>query len=124
MSRHYKERNEMNAIMVIMPYKWNGVWVFDDENTGLEREPFVSGADDIIDVMVEQVENAESGFILTFSHLPFPGHDLELIRQHEESGGWWYHSPVLDMDGWLCPALFLYYDEAPLRLYAQFSAIV
>ena len=114
----------MNAIMVIKPYKWNGVWVFDDENTGLEREPFVSGADDIIDVMVEEVENAESGFILTFSHIRFPGHNLELIRQREDSGGWWYHSPVLDMSGWLCPALFLYYDEAPLRLYAQFSAIV
>ena len=113
----------MNAIMVIMPYKWNGIWVFDDENTGLEREPFVSGADDIIDVMVEQLENAEGGFILTFSHLPFPGNDLELVRQHEDGGGWWYHSPVLDMDGWLCPALFLYYEDAPIRLYAKFSSI-
>ena len=113
----------MNAIMVIKPYKWNGMWVFDDENTGLEREPFVSGADAIIDVMVEGVENAESGFILTFSHVKFPGHDLELIRRHEQSGGWWYHSPVLDMDGWLCPALFLYYEEAPLHLYARFSGI-
>ena len=113
----------MNAIMVIKPYKWNGMWVFDDENTGLVREPFVAGADDIIDVMVEQIENAEAGFALTFSHLPFPGHDLELVRQHEEAGGWWYHSPVLDMHGWLCPALFLYYDEAPIYLFASFQKI-
>jgi hypothetical protein len=112
----------MNAILVIKPYKWNGIWVFDDENTGLVREPFVSGADAIIDVMVENVENAESGFILTFSHIPFPGHDLELIRQDEDSGGWWYHSPILDMSGWLCPALFLYYADAPVKLFAKFSS--
>jgi|TARA_B100001741_G_scaffold169171_1_gene139768 hypothetical protein len=113
----------MNAIMVIRPYKFAGMWVFDDEETGLVREPFVSGADDIIDVMVERIENADDGFALTFSHLPFPGHDLELVRRHTEAGGWWYHSPVLEMDGWLCPALFLYYDEAPERLFAKFKEI-
>ena len=113
----------MNAIMVINPYKWNGMWVFDDENTELVREPFVSGADDIIDVMVQDIEDAEGGFILTFSHLPFPGHELELIRLEDESGGWWYQSPDLEMKGWLCPALFLYFEEAPLRLYAKFSPV-
>ena len=99
------------------------MWVFDDDNTGLMREPFVSGADKIIDVMVEQLKNAEEGFILTFSHLPFPGHDLELIRQCEEAGGWWYHSPVLDMDGWLCPARFPYFDVAPIRIFARFQNV-
>tara|TARA_B100000029_G_scaffold279170_1_gene273416 strand:- start:84 stop:452 length:369 start_codon:yes stop_codon:yes gene_type:complete len=113
----------MNAIMVIKPYRFAGMWVFDDDETGLVREPFVSGADDIIDVMVERIENADEGFALTFSHLPFPGHDLELVRQHAEAGGWWYHSPALEMDGWLCPALFLYYDVAPERLYAGFNEI-
>ncbi|MEE2758884.1 MAG: DUF6717 family protein [Candidatus Thermoplasmatota archaeon] len=113
----------MNAIMVINPYKWNGMWVFDDENTGLVREPFVAGADEIIDVMVEQLENAGEGFALTFSHLPFPGHDIELVRQHPEAGGWWYHCPALEMTGWLCPALFLYFEEGPIRLYARFTAV-
>ena len=113
----------MNAIMVIKPYRFAGMWVFDDEETGLVREPFVSGADDIIDVMVGRIENASDGFALTFSHLPFPGHHLELVRQHAEAGGWWYHSPELEMEGCLCPALFLYYDEAPERLYAGFNAI-
>ena len=113
----------MNAIMVIKPYKWNGMWVFDDENTELVREPFVSGADDIIDIMVRDIEGAESGFGLTFSHVPFPNHDLELIRRQEEAEGWWYESPVLGMEGWLCPALFLYFEEAPVRLYAKFTSI-
>ena len=114
----------MNTILVIKPYKWNGMWVFDDDNTGLVREPFVSGADDIIDVMVEEIDNADEGFNLIFSHLPFPGHDLQLDRQHEESGGWWYHNYILDMSGWLCPALFLYYKYAPVKLFAKFTQLI
>jgi hypothetical protein len=39
----------MNAINVIAPYKYNGSWVFDDPGVGLRREPFVSGADTMIE---------------------------------------------------------------------------
>ena len=39
----------MNAIIVIHPYKYEGMWVFDDSKVGLVQEPFVSGADTIID---------------------------------------------------------------------------
>lgn len=39
----------MNAIFVIAPYKWEGMWVFDDPQVGLHREPFVSGADVMMD---------------------------------------------------------------------------
>ena len=38
-----------NALNVIHPYKWEGLWVFDDQRVGLEKEPFVEGADTIID---------------------------------------------------------------------------
>ena len=111
----------MNQILVIHPYKSNGVWVFDDDRVGLVREPFVSGADDIIDFMVSGIPDAESGFNLLFSAEPFPGHHVEFERRHEEFGGYWYHVAKLDKSGWLCPALFLYFDEAPEQLYAQFK---
>ncbi|WP_299624292.1 hypothetical protein [Pelagibius sp.] len=39
----------MNALRVIHPYKTEGVWVFEDEAVGLVQEPFVSGADTVID---------------------------------------------------------------------------
>ena len=32
-----------NSSFVIKPYKWNGMWVFDDPAVGLCREPFVAG---------------------------------------------------------------------------------
>ena len=45
-------RPPANAIMVISPYWDNGTWVFDDDRAGLVREPFVSGAPEMIDVLV------------------------------------------------------------------------
>ena len=32
--------------------QWNGMWVFDDERVGLDKEPFVAGADTMIDTAV------------------------------------------------------------------------
>jgi hypothetical protein len=96
------------------------MWVFDDDKADLVQEPFVSGADDIIDKMVESIPDAENGFSLIFSGVAFPGNQLELTWKREEAGGNWYYSKDLDMEGWLCPALFKYFEEAPRTLYAQF----
>jgi hypothetical protein len=112
----------MNAIMVIHPYKSDGMWVFDDRNAGLVQEPFVSGADKIIDRMVTQIPDAESGFTLIFAGTPFPSYQLKLDWRREEYGGNWYYSPNLASEGWLCPALFKYFDMTPKEIYAQFKA--
>ncbi|MEO0759599.1 MAG: DUF6717 family protein [Cyanobacteria bacterium J06648_16] len=109
----------MNAIMVIHPYKYEGMWVFDDDRVGLEREPFVAGADTIIDQMVADIPNAASGFSLVFAAQPFPGYQFKFDRQREEYGGHWYRIAELNMEGWLCPALFKYFEDAPDKIYAQ-----
>jgi len=109
----------VNAILVIHPYKSDGVWAFDDPKVGLVREPFVAGADAILDKMVEGIPDAESGVTVLFSARPFPGYQHELVWRREEMGGNWYVHPKLDMEGWLCPALFKYFDRAPERIYAQ-----
>ncbi len=112
----------MNTLMVIHPYKHDGLWVFDDDQADLVREPFVAGADDIIDEMVKNIPGAARGFRLVFSAVPFPGHNAALERRREEAGGYWYFHSGLDMEGWLCPALFKYFEEAPEYLYAKFEA--
>jgi hypothetical protein len=63
-----------NAIFVIKPYKWNGMWVFDDERVGLDKEPFVAGADTMIDtaVQLKGIQNAEAGFLMVFSAQAVP----------------------------------------------------
>ena len=111
----------MNAIMVIHPYKHEELWVFDDEKVGLIQEPFVSGADDIIDKMVVDIPNAEKGFNLIFSATAFPGHQAVFEWRREESGGNWYYCELVKMEGWLCPALFRYFTVAPEKIYAQFK---
>ena len=96
------------------------MWVFDDPEVGLRQEPFVSGADTIIDRMVKDIPNAELGFTLVFSAQPFRGYQVEFEWRREEFGGNWYYSSALEMEGWLCLALFKYFDSAPKKIYAQF----
>ncbi len=112
----------MNSIIAIHPYKAEGMWVFDDPVAGLRQEPFVAGADTIIDRMVVSMPNADNGFTLLFSSNPFPGFQLELTWRRADLGGNWYYSDALEMEGWLCPALFKYFEAAPSKIYAQFRA--
>lgn len=109
----------MNSLLVIHPYKEDGVWMFDDPRAGLVREPFVSGADVIIDRMVAHIPEAEAGVTIYFSATPFPGFQREFEWRREEYGGNWYYSDEYELEGWLCPALFAYFEEAPRRLYVQ-----
>ena len=112
----------MNAITAIHPYKHAGLWVFDDPKKGLVQEPFVSGADEIIERMVQSIPGAQSGFTLLFSAASFPGHQAVLEWRRSDMGGNWYFSADLGIEGWLCPALFKYFESAPERIYAQFKA--
>jgi hypothetical protein len=110
----------MNAITAIHPYKHEGLWVFDDPKVGLVQEPFVSGADTIIERFVQGIPRADEGFTLLFSAAPFPGYQAMLEWRREDMGGNWYYSQELGIEGWLCPALFKYFDTAPPRIYAHF----
>ena len=118
-SRSSCRRIAMNAISVISPYKHHGMWVFDDPRVGLVQEPFIAGADTMIDRVVADIPDAARGFVLIFSNAPFPGHQFRLERRRSEDGGNWYYSSQLDMEGWLCPALLRYYSEASQEIYVQ-----
>jgi hypothetical protein len=111
-----------NAINVISPYKHLGMWVFDDTRVGLVQEPFVAGADTMIDRVVADIPDAEKGFTLIFSASPFPSHQHRLDWQRADVEGNWYYSEELKLEGWLCPALLLYFKEAPKHLYVQVKA--
>ena len=112
----------MNTLILIFPYKYEGCWVFDDEKVGLLQEPFVSGADVIIERLTAHIPDAERGFRLLFSASPFPGFTAELEWRRTDLGGNWYYSRELGLEGWLCPALFKYFATAPQKIYAKFDA--
>jgi len=114
-----------NALNVIYPYKYEGMWVFDDEKVGLDKEPFVEGADTMIDhvLAMKGLQNPEPGFRLVFSAGEFPRYDVKFDWVREGEGGNWYKSKEFQMEGWLCPALFKYFDEAPKQIYARFEGV-
>ncbi len=108
-----------NSILVIFPYKYQEMWVFDDEAVGLTKEPFVSGMPQIIDILVKDIPNAENGFKLLFANTPFPGYQAQMTWLKEEYQGNWYYWEQEDMKGWLCPALFKYFATTPKEIYCQ-----
>lgn len=109
----------MSQPFPICPY-WSSdlsTWIFDDPSVELVDEPFVKGFQTIIDQLVAGISNARDGFCLLFSDTPFPGFQRTLNLQKEENGGAWYGLDGSDLEGWLCPALFKYFSEAPAKLY-------
>ncbi|MGF7146457.1 hypothetical protein FHS96_000066 [Sphingomonas zeicaulis] len=112
----------MNVINIIAPYRYLDMWVFDDPRVGLQAEPFVGGADTMIDRVTAHIPNAADGFVMIFSGTPFPDHQFRLEWRREENRGNVYYSEALDAEGWLCPALLLYFDEKPPEIYVQVKA--
>jgi hypothetical protein len=110
-----------NSIFAIRPYRWP-LWVFDDPAVGLVKEPFVGGADTILDVATAHVPNAADGFVAVFSAGSFPDARIVLEWVREEGAGNVYRRAEQGMEGWLCPALLRYFEKAPEKLYVQAKA--
>lgn len=112
-----------NTMMTIKPYSYNGTWVFDDPDLELRREPFVAGVPEMIDVLVKDIPDARDGFRLLFSAQPFPGHQKTLTWIRGDAQGNYYRLDDPPLEGWLCPALFRYYKEAPRAIYVKAESI-
>ncbi|MBM4002573.1 MAG: hypothetical protein FJ295_04685 [Planctomycetes bacterium] len=104
---------------VIKPYWHHGTWVFDDPIADLVQEPFVSGVPEMIDDLVADMPDARQGFRMLFSAAPFPGYQRKLVWVREEMGGNWYRADQPPNEGWLCPALFRYFETAPPELFVK-----
>lgn len=113
-----------NQIFTIKPYLWEGVWVFDDPARGLDKEALVAGMPEMIELATRQagIAHPERGFVALFSKGPFPGAMLCLEWAREDLGGNVYRWSEAGLEGWLCPALFRYFDAAPRRLYLAVQA--
>ena len=113
---------------IIYPYLFlETCWVFDHEPTGLKQEAFVCGASEMISALLDSkdIPNAAEGFQMTFSDEPFDGHDVELQwlgkGDSRPMTGNWYKGQIngQEMEGWLCPALFCFFESAPKRLFVR-----
>jgi hypothetical protein len=77
---------------------------------------------EMLDRFVQHSPNARSGFKLYFSAEPFPGYSAKLVLIRREYGGNWYGWPETRMQGWLCPAMFKYFEKTPLEIYCKAEA--
>jgi len=112
----------MNQVIVIEPYRKGNMWVFDDATRGLTAEAFVMGASEAIDMMLKgkSVLDPEGGFILLFSKDPVPDYDAVIhLEETSKLGGSFYKWKEKNHKLWLCPALFLYFENAPKRIYVK-----
>src|SRR6188768_3138297 len=109
----------MNALTVIFPFKHKGQWVFSDPTKELDKEPFVAGADTIIDMLTIGIRDARDGFCLFFSDKSFPQYQASFKWVSEEHNGDWYREVKSGMFGWLCPALLKYFETAPKEIYVR-----
>ena len=94
------------------------MWVFEDEEVGLNREPFVCGVPEIFDKLLFGKGISDDRFNLIFSDQAFPNSEHASWSKGEDGGNWY----SMDIEGnpftgWLCPALFRYYEQAPSDLY-------
>ena len=110
----------MNSILKITAYKHQGQWVFDDDDGGLIKEPFVAGADTLLDI-ISKDKNAAS---LLFSARDFPKvtHAIRRVSESAQAIGggtdYMYEAPgMYPLPVWLCPALFKFFEEAPETIY-------
>ncbi|VDM07213.1 unnamed protein product [Wuchereria bancrofti] len=76
-----------NQINIIYPYKTKyGGWSFDDEEVGLQGEPFVSGIPQIIDSLIGA--DTEQ-FACLISKDPIPNYTGCLVKQDHSGDGWY-----------------------------------
>jgi hypothetical protein len=115
----------MNAMNIIVPYRWEGTWVFDDPEVGLNKEPFVFGIPEMIETLLERKGMSQvDRFRLTFSAFKFPGYDEEIVLQSGDvSRGSYYESASFGKVGWLCPALAHYFFKSPAKIYVKFDLV-
>src|SRR5947209_9205466 len=124
-------------LLTIYPYLRGNTWVFDDPRTGLKEEAFVLGMSEMISRLVDakRIPQAAKGFSMQFGSEPFEGADVELTWLRSDDAqvlpgkdgsasqifGNWYQGRVAGqrMEGWLCPALGLYFKAAPARLFVR-----
>ena len=116
-------------VMTLYPYWAGHCWVFDDPATNLTQEAFVMGISEMMSRLLSAkgIPEPERGFSLSFAAEPFDGYDTMVAWQREgdhsdgEIRGNWYAGTVAGqwMEGWLCPALFHYFEAAPERIFVR-----
>jgi len=101
--------------------KDRGVWMFDDTDKGIEREPLVDGSTELIDFILEEFGLPTTGrlpveveFGLERTHP-----NMVEIRKVEDTGDDWALYDYKGNQGALCPVTLLYLGSHPDRFFVR-----
>ena len=122
-----KPKKPTNDVYAISAYFHDGFWVFDDESRGLDKEPFVEGADILMDHMSGRVTDKSKDEVrFYFAKSPLPGFDVKLTKYKVDGYDGTYYFvdfPAFDIQKegpiWLCPALLKFFNKAPKNIYVK-----
>ena len=113
----------MNQIQTLRLYRHQGTWAFDDPRFNLTAEPFVLGAEHMIDRLAEAAGKGDAEEVtVAFSTDPFP-EATRFLWLEDQFGGAWYcdeHGST----GWLCPAGLNYFAVWPEMFWARVLEVV
>jgi hypothetical protein len=116
------DQRETNTLRCLVPFRWGGTWVFDDPAVGLDKEPFVVGIPELIDILLTRkgMKNVDR-FRLTFSASEIPGYDEKInMRFGPIDDGTGYETQSFGMTGFMFSrALDLYFYESPEQIYVK-----
>jgi hypothetical protein len=108
-------------------YKYDSQWCFDDEERGVEEEPFVRGTDRILDYLAANAVLPQLGFDLLVSAEPFPESMARFKHLDSVDGGelyeWDTPSNGDSLVGWLCSVFYKYFQEPPKYLYVGVESL-
>jgi len=109
-----------NAIFVIAPYRHSGFWVFDDEKRRISKEPFVAGADVVLNLCEKAISK---NFSIAFSDKFIPDYTFRLKMSGKTQGnGTYYKTYISGSDTpfitiWLCSVLLKYFKDRPEEIF-------
>jgi hypothetical protein len=108
-------------MMTLTIYKDNGVWMFDDPEKGIEREPFVDGSTELIDFILKEFnlfQGSHRGIDLNFS-LYQEEDDMVKVNKIKDMGDDWASYEYKNMTGSLCPVTIQYFGKHPDHFYVK-----
>ena len=107
------------AVHVINLYRQGSVWGFDDSHLGLVFEPFVCGASEAIQLLVDshpKLINKDTPKVIFGEKLG--EFDAEINKIADEGSSATYELSILDMKHslWLCPVLSRFFMSPPNKI--------
>lgn len=106
-----------NAVKRIELYKKDSTWFFDDKYLKIVGEPFVCGASEAIQMIVDKFAKDKEHPVIIFSETEIPGYDAHIVIKQSFGNNASYMFEEHEL--WLCPVLTSFFPVPPKNIYIK-----